>query len=160
MIGKKRRKDFKRHLGNGRHRWDEMIEISPEKEDVRHADRGIRRAQSTEPYGILLSPLLLPPWLSLQKEDHMHSPPSLLPSTYTRTIISLIWALFFCHVLHCHTGVPAVLIYLAFPPQTHSPSLQVGFTSPSTHHLQALVPLRLHWWLLVPAWPQLPTVDS
>lgn len=39
--------------------------------------------QITQPYGILLSPLLLPSCLSLQEEeDHLHSPPLAFPFTY------------------------------------------------------------------------------
>lgn len=78
-------------MGNERYRRDEMIEISPEKENVRHADRGKRGAQITQPYGILLSPLLLPSCLSLQEEeDHLHSPSLLSPFTYILSTVSLL----------------------------------------------------------------------
>ncbi len=104
-------------MGNERHRQDEMIEISPEEEDVRHADRGKRRAQITQPYGTLLSPPLLPSCLSLQEEDHLHSPP-LAFSIYIYTLYNLSLPralLLFLRVLPCHTGVPAVLICLSAP---------------------------------------------
>lgn len=66
-----------------------MIEISPEKDNVRHADRGKRRAQITQPYGTLLPPLLLPSCLSLQEEeDHLQSPPLTFP-IYIYTLCNL-----------------------------------------------------------------------
>lgn len=134
-------------MGTERYRGDEMIEISPEKEDVRHSDRGKRRAQITQPYGILRSPLHLPSCLSLQEEkDHLYSPPSLFPSTYILSIISL------PSVLPCHTGVPAVLICLSYTPLTLTGQVnRTGSHPPSAHYHRSLLPLRLHRCLPVSA---------
>lgn len=76
------------------------------------SDRGKMRAQITQPYGILHSPLFLPSCLSLQEENHLHSdrvPPCVL-STYV--LCNLLRALFsLLHVLPFPTGVPALSLF-------------------------------------------------
>lgn len=127
------------------YRRDEMRDFPRE----RHADREKkRRAQITQPYGILLSPLLLPSCLSLQEEeDHLHSSPIYIhtpslssePFSFPPRCSPVSYQCSRCPDLS------------ACSPHTQTWVNRLGsHPPPSAHYRRSLLPLRIHWWLLLP----------